>query len=70
MGILRGNMSKLTKVTFIGWFKNDNTFTKDIMLSGDREEIEWVAVQLAEVNNALVKAFVNDEKVFEADFRG
>ncbi|WBF80796.1 discriminator of mRNA degradation [Escherichia phage vB_Eco_F31] len=62
-------MSKLTKVTFIGWFKNDNMFTKDIMLSGDREEIEWVAVQLAEVNNALVKAFVNDEKVFEADFR-
>lgn len=69
MGILRGNMSKLTKVTFIGWFKNDNMFTKDIMLSGDREEIEWVAVQLAEVNSALVKAFVNDEKVFEADFR-
>ena len=62
-------MSKLTKVTFIGWFKNDNMFTKDIMLSGDREEIEWVAVQLAEVNSALVKAFVNDEKVFEADFR-
>lgn len=62
-------MSKLTKVTFIGWFKNDNMFTKDIMLSGDREEIEWVAVQLAEVNNALVKAFVNDEEVFEADFR-
>ncbi|QZI79989.1 discriminator of mRNA degradation [Escherichia phage vB_EcoM-172859UKE1] len=62
-------MSKLTKVTFIGWFKNDNMFTKDIMLSGDREEIEWVAVQLAEVNSALVKAFLNDEKVFEADFR-
>lgn len=62
-------MSKLTKVTFIGWFKSDEMFTKDIMLSGDREEIEWVAVQLAEVNNALVKAFINDEKVFEADFR-
>lgn len=63
-------MSKLTKVTFIGWFKSSEMFTKDIMLSGDREEIEWVTVQLAEVNNALVKAFVNDEKVFEADFRG
>lgn len=69
MGILRGNMSKLTKVTFIGWFKSGEMFTKDIMLSGDREEIEWVTVQLAEVNNALVKAFVNDEKVFEADFQ-
>ncbi|AFU20418.1 hypothetical protein HX01_0141 [Escherichia phage HX01] len=63
-------MSKLTKVTFTGWFKSGEMFTKDIMLSGDREEIEWVAVQLAEVNKALVKAFVNDEKVFEADFRG
>ena len=63
-------MSKLTKVvTFIGWFKSGEMFTKDIMLSGDREEIEWVTVQLAEVNKALVKAFVNDEKVFEADFR-
>jgi len=62
-------MSKLTKVTFIGWFKGGEMFTKDIMLSGDREEIEWVTVQLAEVNKALVKAFVNDEKVFEADFR-
>lgn len=62
-------MSELIKVTFIGWFKNDNMFTKEIMLSGDREEIMWVTVQLAEVNSALVKAFVNDEKVFEADFR-
>lgn len=63
-------MSKLTKITFIGWFKSGEMFTKDIMLSGDREEIEWVAVQLAEVNNALVKAFINDEKVFEVDLRG
>ena len=39
-------MSKLTKVTFIGWFKSGEMFTKDIMLSGDREEIEWVTVPL------------------------
>ena len=63
-------MCKLENVVFIGWFENGNMFTKVTALDvNDQNMIEWVTVQYAEVNNALVKAFVNDNKVFEYDAR-
>lgn len=63
-------MAKLEKVVFIGWFENGNMFTKETVLDvSDQNMIEWVTVQYAEVNNALVKAFVDDNKVFEYDAR-
>lgn len=63
-------MYKLENVLFIGWFENGNMFTKETALDvSDKNMIEWVTVQYAEVNNALVKAFVNDNKVFEYDYR-
>lgn len=63
-------MCKLENVVFIGWFENGNMFTKETTLDvNDQNMIEWVTVQYAEVNNALVKAFVNDNKVFEYDAR-
>lgn len=63
-------MYKLENVVFIGWFENGNMFTKETALDvSDKNMIEWVTVQYAEVNNALVKAFVNGNKVFECDYR-
>ncbi|AIT74406.1 hypothetical protein RB27_039 [Enterobacteria phage RB27] len=62
---------ELAKVVFIGWFENGNMFTKEITMDvSDRDQVLWVTSQLAEVNKALVKAFVNDKKVFESDWRG
>lgn len=51
--------------------ENGNMFTKEITMDvSDKDQILWVTSQLAEVNKALVKAFVNDKKVFESDWRG
>ncbi|AHK10892.1 putative Dmd discriminator of mRNA degradation [Escherichia phage HY01] len=62
---------ELAKIVFIGWFENGNMFTKEITMDvSDKDQILWVTSQLAEVNKALVKAFVNDKKVFESDWRG
>ena len=62
---------ELAKIVFIGWFENGNMFTKEITMDvSDRDQVLWVTSQLAEVNKALVKAFVNDKKVFESDWRG
>lgn len=63
-------MSGLVEVTFIGWFKSGEMFTNDLMLTGEHDEIRWATTQFAEINKALVKAFVNDQKVCEVDFRG
>lgn len=61
---------ELAKIVFIGWFENGNMFTKEITMDvSDKDQILWVTSQLAEVNKALVKAFVNDKKVFESDWR-
>ena len=63
-------MYKLENVLFIGWFENGNMFTKETALDvSDQNMIEWVTVQYAEVNKALVKAFVNDNQVFECGYR-
>ena len=63
-------MGNLAKVMFIGWFENGNMFTKEVTLDvSDKDQIQWVTSQFAEVNNALVKAFVDDKKVFESDWR-
>lgn len=64
-------MGKLEEIVlFIGWVENGSMFAKETALDvSDQSMIEWVTVQYAEVNNALVKAFVNDNKVFEYDAR-
>ncbi|ADR32418.1 Dmd discriminator of mRNA degradation [Escherichia phage vB_EcoM_VR7] len=63
-------MGNLAKVMFIGWFENGNMFTKEMTLDvSDKDQIQWVTSQFAEVNNALVKAFVGDNLVFESDWR-
>ncbi|AYR03947.1 discriminator of mRNA degradation [Escherichia phage OLB35] len=64
-------MSIITKVTFIGWFKSGEMFTKEVLSCYQviAKKSSGLRYNLAEVNKALVKAFVNDEKVFEADFR-
>ncbi|UPW37750.1 zinc ribbon domain-containing protein [Escherichia phage vB_EcoM_ESCO10] len=63
-------MYKLENVVFIGWFENGNMFTKETALDvSDQSMIEWATSQFAEINKALVKAFVNDVKVFESDWR-
>lgn len=63
-------MYKLENVVFIGWFENGNMFTKEIRMDiSDKDHINWTTMQFAEVNKALVKAFVNDVKVFECDWR-
>lgn len=58
---------ELVKVVFMGWFKNESMFTKEITMMKD--DVQWATTQYAEVNKALVKAFVNDKKVFESDWR-
>lgn len=63
-------MEEFAKVVFIGWFENDSMFTKEIRMDiSDKEHIMWATMSFAEVNKALVKAFVNDVKVFECDWR-
>lgn len=63
-------MGQFGKVVFIGWFENGNMFTKEVTLDvTDRDTVNWATMQFAEVNKALVKAFVDDKKVFECDWR-
>ncbi|XAO54507.1 Dmd discriminator of mRNA degradation [Yersinia phage vB_YenM_P8] len=63
-------MEEFAKVVFIGWFENGSMFTKEIRMDiTDKEHIMWATMQFAEINKALVKAFVNDVKVFECDWR-
>ncbi|EOK6610494.1 discriminator of mRNA degradation [Escherichia phage vB_EcoM_Nami] len=59
---------ELVKVVFIGWFKNESMFTKEITMMKD--DVQWATTQYAEVNKALVKAFIDDKKVCEVDCRG
>lgn len=59
---------ELVKVVFMGWFKNESTFTKEITMMKD--DVQWATTQYAEVNKALVKAFIDDKKVCEVDCRG
>ena len=59
---------ELVKVVFMGWFKNESTFTKEITMMKD--DVQWATTQYAEVNKALVKAFIDDKKVCEVDYRG
>ena len=59
---------ELVKVVFMGWFKNESMFTKEITMMKD--DVQWATTQYAEVNKALVKAFVDDKKVCEVDCRG
>ncbi|ACP30681.1 anti-immunity antitoxin [Escherichia phage AugustSocin] len=59
---------ELVKVVFMGWFKNENMFTKEITMMKD--DVQWATTQYAEVNKALVKAFIDDKKVCEVDCRG
>lgn len=59
---------ELVKVVFMGWFKNESMFTKEITMMKD--DIQWATTQYAEVNKALVKAFIDDKKVCEVDCRG
>ncbi|MCT7388237.1 hypothetical protein N5V62_00440 [Escherichia coli] len=59
---------ELVKVVFMGWFKNESMFTKEITMMKD--DVQWATTQYAEVNKALVKAFIDDKKVCEADCRG
>lgn len=59
---------ELVKVVFMGWFKNENMFTKEIIMMKD--DVQWATTQYAEVNKALVKAFIDDKKVCEVDCRG
>lgn len=58
---------ELVKVVFMGWFKNENMFTKEITMMKD--DVQWATTQYAEVNKALVKAFIDDKKVCEVDCR-
>ncbi|QBQ79364.1 Dmd discriminator of mRNA degradation [Escherichia phage vB_EcoM_OE5505] len=59
---------ELVKVVFMGWFKNKSMFTKEITMMKD--DVQWATTQYAEVNKALVKAFIDDKKVCEVDCRG
>ncbi len=59
---------ELVKVVFMGWFKNESMFTKEITMMKD--DVQWTTTQYAEVNKALVKAFIDDKKVCEVDCRG
>ncbi|MFP9170206.1 hypothetical protein ACLI2G_15640, partial [Enterococcus faecalis] len=59
---------ELVKVVFMGWFKNESMFTKEITMMKD--DVQWATTQYAEVNKALVKAFIDDKKVCEVDCRG
>lgn len=59
---------ELVKVVFMGWFKNESMFTKEITMRKD--DVQWATNQYAEVNKALVKAFIDDKKVCEVDYRG
>lgn len=59
---------ELVKVVFMGWFKNESMFTKEIAMMKD--DVQWATTQYAEVNKALVKAFIDDKKVCEVDCRG
>ncbi len=59
---------ELVKVVFMGWFKNESTFTKEITMMKD--DVQWATTQYADVNKALVKAFIDDKKVCEVDCRG
>ncbi|QOI70546.1 discriminator of mRNA degradation [Yersinia phage PYps5T] len=59
---------ELVKVVFMGWFKNESMFTKEITMMKD--DVQWATTQYAEVNKALVKAFIDDKKVCEVDYRG
>ena len=59
---------ELVKVVFTGWFKNESMFTKEITMMKD--DVQWATTQYAEVNKALVKAFIDDKKVCEVDCRG
>ena len=49
---------ELVKVVFMGGFKNESMFTKEITMMKD------------DVHKALVKAFIDDKKVCEVDCRG
>ena len=63
-------MGTLAKVMFIGWFENGSMFTKEITMDvSDKDHVWWATSQFAEINKALVKAFVDDKKVFESDWR-
>ncbi|ANN87490.1 hypothetical protein ABHG04_001624 [Escherichia coli] len=63
-------MENMAKVLFIGWFENGNMFTKEVTMDvSDKDQILWATSQFAEVNKALVEAFVDDKKVFESDWR-
>lgn len=59
---------ELVKVVFMGWFKSESMFTKEITMMKD--DVQWATTQYAEVNKALVKAFIDDKKVCEVDCRG
>lgn len=59
---------ELVKVVFMGWFKNESMFTKEITMMKD--DVQWATTQYVEVNKALVKAFIDDKKVCEVDYRG
>ncbi|UGO46713.1 putative discriminator of mRNA degradation [Shigella phage vB_SboM_Phaginator] len=59
---------ELVKVVFMGWFKNESMFTKEITMMKD--DVQWATTQYAEVNKALVKAFIDDKQVCEVDCRG
>ena len=59
---------ELVKVVFMGWFENESMFTKEITMMKD--DVQWATTQYAEVNKALVKAFIDDKKVCEVDCRG
>lgn len=59
---------ELVKVVFMGWFKNESMFTKEITMMKD--DVQWATTQYAEVNKALVKAFIDDKKICEVDCRG
>lgn len=59
---------ELVKVVFMGWFKNESMFTKEITMMKD--DVQWATTQYVEVNKALVKAFIDDKKVCEVDCRG
>ncbi|UIU27716.1 discriminator of mRNA degradation [Escherichia phage vB_EcoM_SA21RB] len=59
---------ELVKVVFMGWFKNESMFTKEITMMKD--DVQWATTQYAEVNKALVEAFIDDKKVYEVDCRG
>lgn len=59
---------ELVKVVFMGWFKIESMFIKEITMMKD--DVQWATTQYAEVNKALVKAFIDDKKVCEVDCRG